>query len=987
MKKLDRITKAVFVVILLLTGCLFLYSLFGTYSNDEAYVGSFSANGLNDGWTLVGADGSVEENVRLPRDARMTAGQAVLLRNTLPADISGGMRLCVRSQRQDVRVFINGEERGNYLAQNVVQGWRIAPSAFLLVDLRDGDALGTVELQIVPAVTEAGRLNEVTYAFGNNVWFSLIVRNAGRVIVADLMVCLGVTAILAYLLSRKHLHFANSVLYLAEAIVVAGLWMLSESELRQMLFRTPSLSNVFAFLLIEILPAFLMMFFNELQERRYEKGYVALETASLVLLLANCALNAARIVPFYQSIRVFHALSGVMLVYTQWTVIRDIRTKQIRRYRITAFGILLLTVSLLLELVNFYSAGSSGGFGAFLGFGLLLLLGATALQVISNELEMAREMRAAESANRAKSDFLAGMSHEIRTPINAILGMDELILRESDEPETLARAEDIRNAGRTLLALINDILDFSRIEEGRMELMPVQYELGAMLGDLVSMIRVRAESKGLRLEVRLDENTPRLLCGDEMRIRQCVMNLLTNAVKYTERGTVTLTVGFEPADGDTILLRFSVRDTGIGLKAEDLDKLCAPFTRIEETRNRTIEGTGLGLSITRQLLELMGSRLEVQSVYGAGSTFSFAIRQPVVDGAPVGRFAGRREEGAARSDYRARFRAPEASVLAVDDMPVNLNVIRGLLKKTELRVDTAVSGEEALALAAGQSYDVFLIDHMMPGMDGIETLHALRQMPGAAGAAYIALTANAISGARERYLAAGFTDYLAKPVEGAQLEEVLLRCLPAEKVLPGALAAEGPPETALPESLYRIEGLDAVTGLKYCGAAESYLETLAIYADNAAPIAAEIEALRRAGDLDGVTMKVHALKSGSRAIGAGALSALAERLETAGKAGDAQTLDGGLDELLTRLRTLGERLSALKGDGTADDRPLLTAAELRERYDTMRALLAGLEYDGVAAEAERLAGCRVPEEERERCERICGAARTFDWDEIGALLP
>ncbi len=199
-----------------------------------------------------------------------------------------------------------------------------------------------------------------------------------------------------------------------------------------------------------------------------------------------------------------------------------------------------------------------------------------ALREMEHAKELREQRRSAEAANQAKSSFLASMSHEIRTPINAILGMDELILRESDEPETLARAEDIRNAGRTLLALINDILDFSRIEEGRMELMPVQYELGAMLGDLVSMIRVRAESKGLRLEVRLDENTPRLLCGDEMRIRQCVMNLLTNAVKYTERGTVTLTVGFEPADGDTILLRFSVRDTGIGLKAEDLDKLCAP---------------------------------------------------------------------------------------------------------------------------------------------------------------------------------------------------------------------------------------------------------------------------------------------------------------------------------------------------------------------------------------------------------------------------
>ncbi|MBQ9459126.1 MAG: response regulator [Oscillospiraceae bacterium] len=992
-RKLDKIAKAVFVVILLLTVWLVIYSAVSPAGvNQEAYIGSFSVNTLNEGWTLVRADGSVVEDVTLPRDEPMAEGKAVLLRGTLPADIRDGMRLCVRSQRQALRVFINGEERGSYLAQNVSAGRKVLPSAFLLVDLRGGDALGTIELQFVPAAAELVRLREVTYGDGNNVWFPYIARNAARAIVAVLLAFMGLMAAVAYLVCRKRLHSAKSVLYLAEAMVVAGLWMLGESEIRQLVFRSPSLSGVFSFLLIEIMPAFLLMYFNELQERRYETGYVSLGVCSLILLLVNSALNAARIVAFYQSVRYFHILSGAMILYVLWTMAQDIRAKLLRRYRITAFGILLLTGTLIMEIVNFYSAGSVIGFGAFLGFGLMLLLGSTALQVISNELALLEEKRAAEAANRAKSTFLASMSHEIRTPINAILGTDELILRESGESETVARAADIRDAGRTLLSLINDILDFSRIEEGRMEILSARYELDAVLGDLVNMTCIRAEDKGLRLNVKVAENTPRVLFGDEVRIRQCALNLLTNAVKYTKVGVITLEVGFEPIDGESILLCFRVSDTGIGMKKEDMEKLFTPFARIEELRNRSIEGTGLGLSITQRLLALMGSTLEVKSDYGVGSTFSFALRQPVVDWTPIGKFTGHRASGAASgSEYRELFHAPDARVLVVDDMPVNLSVIRGLLKKTQLRLDTASSGEEALALAAETHYDVMLIDHMMPGMDGVTALGELKKLPGAESTAYIALTANALSGARERYIKAGFNDYLSKPVDGVRLEETLLRCLPPEKIAApdsgdAEAPASAPPE--LPEALFRVDGLDVPAGIRYCGTTESYLETLAIYAKGAASTAEELESLRRAGDAAGLTVKVHALKSASRVIGAESLGALAEKLEAAGKAGDSQSLTGGLDELLVRFRALWTQLAAaLPEPAAAQPLPLLTQKELRDTYDALRELVESMDFDSITFVAERLAKHRFPEEERERCEKICRAAENFDWDEIGGLLP
>ncbi len=426
--------------------------------------------------------------------------------------------------------------------------------------------------------------------------------------------------------------------------------------------------------------------------------------------------------------------------------------------------------------------------------------------------EIVSALERAETADRAKSNFLAKMSHEIRTPINAILGLNEVILRESGERETVSYAEDIQTAGKTLLALINDILDFTKVEEGKMEILPTQYELGSVINDLVNMIRSRAEEKGLNFHVFVDETTPHVLFGDEIRIRQCALNLLTNAVKYTEKGSVTLTVGYEELSTEKILLKFCVADTGIGLKQADMDRLCSPFARLEESRNRTIEGTGLGLSITKQLLSLMGGSLKVDSIYGEGSEFSFAIEQPVVKWWPIGEFTGRfRTDEAPAAARRESFHAPDARVLVVDDVPVNLTVVRGLLKKTQVAVDTATSGAEAIKMAAARRYDAIFIDHMMPGMDGIETLREMKKFPWGSDTVFIALTANAISGSRKRYIDAGFSDYLSKPVDGEKLEETLLKYLPQGKIhaLSNAASSAAPTQTVV----YVVSGDEALCRL------------------------------------------------------------------------------------------------------------------------------------------------------------------------------
>lgn len=398
--------------------------------------------------------------------------------------------------------------------------------------------------------------------------------------------------------------------------------------------------------------------------------------------------------------------------------------------------------------------------------------------------EQIKLKREAEQANQAKGDFLASMSHEIRTPINAVLGMDEMILRGGTPEEIKEYAKNIKQAGNVLLSLINDVLDFSKIESGKMDIVPADYKPSSMINDLVSMFTPHVEEKGLELKTNIQENIPSVLRGDDVRVRQVLTNLLSNAIKYTHKGSITLTVRSETS-GDKCVLFVSVKDTGIGVREEDRQRLFESFRRLEESRNRSIEGTGLGLSITVRLLELMGSTLELDSIYGEGSDFSFRLVQGVVDATPMGDLQKQLENNRRQVDvFHESFEAPAARILVVDDNKMNLMVFKGLLKHSKMQIDTVMSGQECLNKVESNRYDIIFMDHMMPEMDGVETVRHLHEMEDnkSATAKIVALTANAMVGAKEMYLAAGFDDFLAKPVRGAQLEKVILNYLPPELV-------------------------------------------------------------------------------------------------------------------------------------------------------------------------------------------------------------
>ncbi len=611
------------------------------------------------------------------------------------------------------------------------------------------------------------------------------------------------------------------------------------------------------------------------------------------------------------------------------------------------------------------------------------------------------ELRIAKAANDAKTSFLSNMSHEIRTPINAVLGMDEMILRESEDQTILRYAKNIQSAGKTLLGLINDILDFSKIEAGKMEIIPVDYELSSVVNDLVNMIRSKVDAKKLELIVDVDPEMPHLLRGDEIRLKQVVLNILTNAVKYTEKGSVTLCIRYEKKSEESVDLKISVKDTGAGIKEEDVQKLFAPFERIEEEKNRTIEGTGLGMSITQKLLGLMDSKLELESVYGEGSNFHFSVPQLVNSWEAVGDISlsfDRTLNDQPR--YQESFRAPKAEILVVDDTEMNLTVVRGLLKKTGVKIDTATSGRQCLKMIREKRYDIIFLDHRMPELDGMETLALIRKDHGHPNqeTPVVALTANAISGARENYISAGFVDYMTKPIDSARLERAMIGLLPPEKVeIIQADESQDVDEIAKLEPwITELNGIDHRTGIRNTGSAEDFMKALQLFADNISENIKNIRLFYEREDFHNYNIKVHSLKSTARMIGASELSKMAEELENA-------SVDGAIDDaeigektpmLLNEYEKYLDILAPFIHDDTAEwkeemndpSKAEIPQSALDEAYGSIKECMEALDYDSIDFLIQSIMKYRIPDKEQQKIIALRKKVSEFDWDAVEELL-
>ena len=619
------------------------------------------------------------------------------------------------------------------------------------------------------------------------------------------------------------------------------------------------------------------------------------------------------------------------------------------------------------------------------------------IELIKSEQKLEEDLRVANEMSEAKSLFLSSMSHEIRTPINAVLGLNEMIMRETDDPKVIEYSSNIESSGRTLLSLINDVLDFSKIEAGKIEIIEAEYGLSSLINDLINMIEVKAKSKGLEFNVNVAKDLPSVLYGDDVRIKQCALNVLTNAVKYTEKGSVTLKVFKEEISEDEIDLCFSVIDTGIGIKEEDIDKLFSPFERIEESRNRTIEGTGLGMNIVMSLLQLMDSELKVDSIYGAGSEFSFKIHQRIVDAEPIGDFNEAYKRAlAAKEKYSVSFKAPKARILVVDDTSINLTVVKGLLKETEMNIETASSGFETLDMTKKKKYDLILLDHRMPSMDGVETLHRMRSDDTNINVKTpcVALTANAGVGAREEYMRLGFDAYLSKPIDTESLEKVIRDLLPDElKVLPGMKEFDklANKEKIKVETLPEIEGVDINAGINACGNEEIYKDVVIQFRESIEDKVHEIMLSLDTQDYRTYTVLVHALKSSARLVGALELSEMAKSLEEAGDKGNYMYIRLMNNEMTTMYLAYIDRLKPLvdifsEADEPVDAKEHISDEELDEIWAAIKEMVEAFDYESACDAYDVLKGYILPEAYEERMPDLYKALREVDREKILSLL-
>ncbi|MDE6214498.1 MAG: response regulator [Lachnospiraceae bacterium] len=568
--------------------------------------------------------------------------------------------------------------------------------------------------------------------------------------------------------------------------------------------------------------------------------------------------------------------------------------------------------------------------------------------------------------------FLSNMSHELRTPINTILGLNEMILRESQEESVKEYARDIRQAGNILLALVSDILDFSKLETDKMELTEGIYDVSSLLNDLINSISVQQRRKKLDLVLDIAQDIPYKLLGDEIHIRQIIGNLLSNAVRYTDKGKVTLHLSWKEVSEDTIEICVIVKDTGKGIRKEDIPNLFKAFQRMHSVDRSKTGGTGLGLAITDRLVKMMGGELEVQSVYGKGSAFSFKIIQKVVDREPLGDFEKQYQESLRSVEaYHEKFIAPMGRILIVDDNAMNLAVAQGLLKATRLQIDVAASGEECLDLIQRKTYHLICMDHMMPGMDGVQTLHEIRAMEGnpSRNIPVIALTANAVAGARELYLKEGFQDYLTKPIDAEKFENMLIEYLPENVVYlsnnrnsndAGAQTEEDGELEFLESQLY-LMGFNIRNGLRYMGGDRAlYGKVLHDFHSILQEKETALQDFLKKGDMPGYAIIVHSLKGNARNVGADDLADEAFELEKMSKAGqleDVTVRSPILFGMMNRMRSSLQSYLESQSTGEAEEQPQESEGEEKITEDrwigTLKELAARLDdFDGEGAAAK-----------------------------------
>ena len=784
-KRPELLLAKIILATLILVGIIVVCVAEVTLPKDTDEYGYFCEE-FTPQWNRVYEDGK-RVPVDIPGKLDGEWGETFVIETKVPERLARSGYLCVKSSRQDVKIYVDEELRASYTTEKKRLFGKSSTSYYVFAKFSALDEGKTLTLKYKTNSRYSGIIRNMYYGSQTGIWLKLFSEYGFELCLGILIVLFALICIIlgiVFRVSYKNIWKNGDLIYLGVGELLAGTWVLSQSPFRQLVWRNISVFGDLAYYSLLLVPIPFIIYFNEVQKSRYKRLYTILAGVGVTVSVSSVALQVMNIVDLHESVIALFVFLFVMLSAFVGTIILDVKKKRVSSYIQIAIGMIGVVGGAMAQIIIYLLRPIRFG-ATTLCLGLLFMLSMAILRLVRVAAATENERMEAIQANKMQEEFLANMSHEIRTPLNAIIGLNEMVLKESGEESIKTYASDIKGASKTLLGLINDILDFSKIESGKVDLQPVKYWTAFLLTDSYNLIAKRAEERNIELKVEADPAAPEQLFGDETRIRQIITNLLTNAVKYTNEGSITIRLHWRKTSIETAMIRISVADTGIGIKPEDQEKLFHSFQRVDEKHNRNIEGTGLGLVISKQLVELMGGRIWVKSVYGEGSEFFVEFPQKIVSEKGMGKFVPHAVDADEVILHSAtNFTAPEARILVVDDVDTNLKVIKNLLKDTEMRIETATGGQECLDMTKNTGFDLIFLDHRMPEMDGVETLHHMRERTDDPNAEtpVIMLTANVVAGARENYISEGFTDYLTKPIRQSDLKQMLIDYLPLHKV-------------------------------------------------------------------------------------------------------------------------------------------------------------------------------------------------------------
>lgn len=1006
----------------LVVNCLMVIYAVTHFQVDDMTLSTGKVYAFNEGWMLVQPDGTKEEIACLPYFGECDANTTIVIENTIPEDYRGWC-LSFLSADKCLQVSIDGEVVYEFGMEDQRSFGQTPGSVENFIDIPQNLKEGRIRIEMVsPYDNYAAKIGEMVAGERDTLILRLLKSNMLHIACSLILLIASVIFTLLAVMQKVSRQQTAGTEYLSIYCVIVCIYYLIETKTLSIFYGNQTLYSILVFVCLMLIPFPLVLYYAKRFTGTFQRRWNALLGVVCLNIFVQLVLQLTNRMDFMEMAPWSHGIIFLTVIVVGKTFCEIPREEKSRSIKLEMVALFSMGLGGMIDIGRMYTVqvGDMGKYSRYASTVFSCILLYVHIRKVSRgysrkveenarllqheveymekknaQLHQAKEeaekaRKEAVAANESKDRFLASMSHEIRTPINAVLGMDTMILRESKNPRIKEYAMDIQTAGQSLLSLINDILDFSRIESGKMEIVPVEYDFSSVIHDIANMIGTKAREKNLDLQVSVDSSLPSRLYGDEVRIRQILINLLNNGVKYTEKGSVQLDVK-GTVQGDSVLLDFSVKDTGIGIKEEDIQKLFVEFERIEEQRNRHIEGTGLGINITTQLLELMGSHLSVESVYGNGSRFFFTLRQQVVSKEPIGNLQERIRQQAVEYSHAVTFQAPRARLLVVDDNAANRKVLCSLLKETAVQIEEAHSGEYCLELAREKQYDLIFLDHMMPEMDGIETLHRMKEEGICKDTPIVALTANAISGAREMYLSEGFDSFLSKPVIPEKLEALIQELLTPELVEPvsGNLVEREKSSAEQEEKLTRIEGIDWNYARLHLPGEDMLWDTLCDFYRSIDGQAEKLEMCfqelmdekKDENCLTSYRIQVHTMKGSAGLVGAVSLYGMAEFLEEAAWADKMEEIQRVTPVFLERWISYKEKMKVC-AEEAREGIPVEDYSVIVAYLELVKQAIEELDVDVCDQTMEQLKQYDYPEAIAEQMEQLSSAVEQLDVEQV-----